>query len=179
MQHASQTTLFCLSLHSRAGRRPRGPWSLKLLVPQVTPHPPQLSAAQSGPDPWAAGDRSPLRGCAVETGGGPGGRPGTRCVTALQRKEPCAASSGAALACLSLRCRMGPLPRTLELFYDVLSPYSWLSFEVTPGLGGQGRRAEQTQDTGPTVSCNSGRCPQGLYDIQIDREPGLKVAGPR
>ncbi|XP_021573482.1 glutathione S-transferase kappa 1 isoform X5 [Carlito syrichta] len=25
---------------------------------------------------------------------------------------------------------MGPLPRTLELFYDVLSPYSWLSFEV-------------------------------------------------
>ncbi|KAB0403392.1 hypothetical protein E2I00_007409 [Balaenoptera physalus] len=25
---------------------------------------------------------------------------------------------------------MGPLPRTLELFYDVLSPYSWLAFEV-------------------------------------------------
>ncbi|XP_039716478.1 glutathione S-transferase kappa 1 isoform X1 [Pteropus medius] len=25
---------------------------------------------------------------------------------------------------------MGPLPRTLELFYDVLSPYSWLSFEM-------------------------------------------------
>ncbi|KAM8817363.1 glutathione S-transferase kappa 1 [Rhynchonycteris naso] len=25
---------------------------------------------------------------------------------------------------------MGPLPRTLELFYDVLSPYSWLSFEI-------------------------------------------------
>ncbi|VTJ63047.1 Hypothetical predicted protein [Marmota monax] len=25
---------------------------------------------------------------------------------------------------------MGPLPRTLELFYDVLSPYSWLCFEV-------------------------------------------------
>uniref|UniRef100_A0A8C9DD86 Glutathione S-transferase kappa 1 n=1 Tax=Prolemur simus TaxID=1328070 RepID=A0A8C9DD86_PROSS len=25
---------------------------------------------------------------------------------------------------------MGPLPRSLELFYDVLSPYSWLSFEV-------------------------------------------------
>ncbi|XP_003422855.1 glutathione S-transferase kappa 1 isoform X2 [Loxodonta africana] len=25
---------------------------------------------------------------------------------------------------------MGPLPRTLELFYDVLSPYSWLGFEV-------------------------------------------------
>ncbi|XP_070318482.1 glutathione S-transferase kappa 1 isoform X2 [Odocoileus virginianus] len=25
---------------------------------------------------------------------------------------------------------MGPGPRTLELFYDVLSPYSWLAFEV-------------------------------------------------
>lgn len=25
---------------------------------------------------------------------------------------------------------MGPPPRTLELFYDVLSPYSWLGFEV-------------------------------------------------
>ncbi|KAM5188333.1 glutathione S-transferase kappa 1 isoform 1-T1 [Callospermophilus lateralis] len=25
---------------------------------------------------------------------------------------------------------MGPVPRTLELFYDVLSPYSWLCFEV-------------------------------------------------
>ncbi|XP_059964653.1 glutathione S-transferase kappa 1 isoform X1 [Mesoplodon densirostris] len=25
---------------------------------------------------------------------------------------------------------MGPLPRILELFYDVLSPYSWLAFEV-------------------------------------------------
>ncbi|XP_008826837.1 glutathione S-transferase kappa 1 isoform X2 [Nannospalax galili] len=25
---------------------------------------------------------------------------------------------------------MGPGPRTLELFYDVLSPYSWLGFEV-------------------------------------------------
>ncbi|XP_036037558.1 glutathione S-transferase kappa 1 isoform X1 [Onychomys torridus] len=25
---------------------------------------------------------------------------------------------------------MGPAPRTLELFYDVLSPYSWLGFEV-------------------------------------------------
>ncbi|XP_066118593.1 glutathione S-transferase kappa 1 [Saccopteryx bilineata] len=25
---------------------------------------------------------------------------------------------------------MGHLPRTLELFYDVLSPYSWLSFEI-------------------------------------------------
>lgn len=25
---------------------------------------------------------------------------------------------------------MGSLPRTLELFYDVLSPYSWLGFEV-------------------------------------------------
>ncbi|XP_057589853.1 glutathione S-transferase kappa 1 isoform X2 [Hippopotamus amphibius kiboko] len=25
---------------------------------------------------------------------------------------------------------MGPLPRTLELFYDVVSPYSWLAFEV-------------------------------------------------
>ncbi|XP_055140305.1 glutathione S-transferase kappa 1 isoform X4 [Symphalangus syndactylus] len=25
---------------------------------------------------------------------------------------------------------MGPLPRTLELFYDVLSPYSWLGFEI-------------------------------------------------
>ncbi len=28
---------------------------------------------------------------------------------------------------------MGPLPRTVELFYDVLSPYSWLGFEVTLG----------------------------------------------
>lgn len=40
---------------------------------------------------------------------------------------------------------MGPLPRTLELFYDVLSPYSWLGFEVTPGARpagawGRGRR---------------------------------------
>lgn len=25
---------------------------------------------------------------------------------------------------------MGPAPRVLELFYDVLSPYSWLGFEV-------------------------------------------------
>ncbi|XP_002924211.1 glutathione S-transferase kappa 1 isoform X1 [Ailuropoda melanoleuca] len=25
---------------------------------------------------------------------------------------------------------MGPVPRTLELFYDVLSPYSWFGFEV-------------------------------------------------
>uniref|UniRef100_A0A8D0TWW7 Glutathione S-transferase kappa n=1 Tax=Sus scrofa TaxID=9823 RepID=A0A8D0TWW7_PIG len=25
---------------------------------------------------------------------------------------------------------MGPLPRTVELFYDVLSPYSWLAFEI-------------------------------------------------
>ncbi|XP_028617396.1 glutathione S-transferase kappa 1-like [Grammomys surdaster] len=25
---------------------------------------------------------------------------------------------------------MGPAPRILELFYDVLSPYSWLGFEV-------------------------------------------------
>ncbi|XP_004474176.1 glutathione S-transferase kappa 1 [Dasypus novemcinctus] len=25
---------------------------------------------------------------------------------------------------------MGPLPRTLELFYDVLSPYSWMGFEI-------------------------------------------------
>ncbi|KAM7120427.1 glutathione S-transferase kappa 1 [Molossus nigricans] len=25
---------------------------------------------------------------------------------------------------------MAPLPRTLELFYDVLSPYSWLGFEI-------------------------------------------------
>ncbi|XP_028617395.1 glutathione S-transferase kappa 1-like [Grammomys surdaster] len=30
----------------------------------------------------------------------------------------------------SLHCRMGPAPRILELFYDVLSPYSWLGFEV-------------------------------------------------
>lgn len=30
-------------------------------------------------------------------------------------------------------CSMGSVPRTLELFYDVLSPYSWLAFEVTPG----------------------------------------------
>lgn len=37
---------------------------------------------------------------------------------------------------------MGPAPRTLEFFYDVLSPYSWLGFEVTPGLGGQGQREE-------------------------------------
>lgn len=41
-----------------------------------------------------------------------------------------------------------PLPlRTLELFYDVLSPYSWLSFEVRPGE--EGRKAEQTQDPSP------------------------------
>lgn len=33
----------------------------------------------------------------------------------------------------ALRCSMGPAPRTLELFYDVLSPYSWLGFEVTRG----------------------------------------------
>ncbi|XP_054420531.1 glutathione S-transferase kappa 1 [Pteronotus mesoamericanus] len=25
---------------------------------------------------------------------------------------------------------MGPVPRTVELFYDVLSPYSWLGFEI-------------------------------------------------
>lgn len=31
------------------------------------------------------------------------------------------------------RSSVGPSPRTLELFYDVLSPYSWLGFEVTPG----------------------------------------------
>lgn len=30
----------------------------------------------------------------------------------------------------SHHCRMGPAPRILELFYDVLSPYSWLGFEV-------------------------------------------------
>lgn len=41
-------------------------------------------------------------------------------------------------------CRMGPVPRTLELFYDVLSPYSWLGFEVTPGapLAGAWRARE-------------------------------------
>lgn len=44
-----------------------------------------------------------------------------------------------------------PLPlRTLELFYDVLSPYSWLSFEVRPGE--EGRKAEQTQDPSPLPS---------------------------
>ncbi len=31
---------------------------------------------------------------------------------------------------------MGPAPRVLELFYDVLSPYSWLGFEVTRGVEG-------------------------------------------
>ena len=41
---------------------------------------------------------------------------------------------------------MGPVPRTLELFYDVLSPYSWLAFEVTPGSSfarGLGKRRQR------------------------------------
>lgn len=67
---------------------------------------------------------------------------------------------------------MGPLPRTVELFYDVLSPYSWMGFEVTPGLGRRGQSEGQAQDAGPMVSCNSWR----LKSLgHADREPGLKV----
>lgn len=55
-------------------------------------------------------------------------------------------SSGARLS-----SAMGPLPRTVELFYDVLSPYSWLGFEVTPGLGRRGPRAGRAQDAGPCL----------------------------
>lgn len=72
----------------------------------------------------------------------------------------------------SLRCSMGPLPRTVELFYDVLSPYSWLGFEVTPRLGRRGQREGRTQDAGPTVSCSAWRCRKGF---RTGREPGLKV----
>lgn len=161
-----------LSNHPRSGRRSQGPHITKAAYsPGDTPPttarccavpPPPLTPHRRPALRRAAGDRCPLRGCAVEAGGGPGGRPGTGCVATLQKKQPCAASSGAALACPSPRCSMRPLPRTLELFYDVLSPYSWLGFEVTPGLRGQGRRAEQTQDAGPRVSCNSGHCPQGV-----------------
>nr|KAF6469505.1 glutathione S-transferase kappa 1 [Molossus molossus] len=57
---------------------------------------------------------------------------------------------------------MAPLPRTLELFYDVLSPYSWLGFEVTPGLGGRGPREGPAQDAGPTVSAVAGAAQRSL-----------------
>lgn len=68
---------------------------------------------------------------------------------------------------------MGPLPRTVELFYDVLSPYSWLGFEVTPGPGSRGQREGRAQDAGPVVSCNAWRCLKSLG--HADREPGPKV----
>ncbi|MEJ1280985.1 glutathione S-transferase kappa 1 [Cricetulus griseus] len=53
-----------------------------------------------------------------------------------------ACSSRAGIVCLlpcsvlfafALHNTLGMEPRTLELFYDVLSPYSWLGFEVTRG----------------------------------------------
>ena len=53
---------------------------------------------------------------------------------------------------------MGSVPRTLELFYDVLSPYSWLAFEVTPGssfargLGRQRQREGSANSAGTSVS---------------------------
>lgn len=46
---------------------------------------------------------------------------------------------------------MMPAPRTLELFYDVLSPYSWLGFEVTlgaPSAGAWRARAEARAGAG-------------------------------
>ncbi|MEJ1280986.1 taste receptor type 2 member 144 [Cricetulus griseus] len=41
--------------------------------------------------------------------------------------------AGSVLFAFVLHNIMGLAPRTLELFYDVLSPYSWLGFEVTRG----------------------------------------------
>ena len=52
---------------------------------------------------------------------------------ALQEGRKHRGFPGAKFASRSRVCSMGSVPRTLELFYDVLSPYSWLAFEVTPG----------------------------------------------
>ena len=90
------------------------------------------------------------------------GRAGNRGgVAALRRKGKVRHLFPGALVA-SLRCSMGPLPRTVELFYDVLSPYSWLGFEVTPRLRRRGQREGRTQDIEPTVSCSSWRCRKGF-----------------
>ncbi|XP_019789417.2 glutathione S-transferase kappa 1 isoform X1 [Tursiops truncatus] len=69
---------------------------------------------------------------------------------------------------------MGPLPRTLELFYDVLSPYSWLAFEVTPGeplrpgLGGRGQREGRAKG----VLCRY----KNIWNVSLQLRPTL-IAG--
>lgn len=81
----------------------------------------------------------------MRAGGGPRDRPGAgRCHRAPAKGNVRRLFwSGARFSSV-----MGPLPRTVELFYDVLSPYSWLGFEVTPGLGRRGKGERRTQGPG-------------------------------
>lgn len=131
---------------------PQGGQSLRdarVITPPRSPRDPdaarQPAAALGSPrPPEPAGRPSParLRG---EGGGG---------TAALQKKQARAAALPLAARFASPGCSMEALPRTVELFYDVLSPYSWLGFEVTPGephrpgLGGRGQWEERAQGTG-------------------------------
>lgn len=101
-----------------------------------------------------------------------GPEPG-RCLRAPKKGDVRCFSSRVLLASPSLRRSMGPAPRTLELFYDVLSPYSWLGFEVTPGAegAGRGKRERRTQDLWSRAIPGSAQSGLG----QADRQPGLKV----
>ncbi|XP_041607158.1 glutathione S-transferase kappa 1 isoform X1 [Vulpes lagopus] len=72
---------------------------------------------------------------------------------------------------------MGPVPRTLELFYDVLSPYSWLGFErpgrtrVTPDNPGD-IRGTATSQPPHHVLCRY----KNIWNINLQLRPSL-IAG--
>lgn len=111
------------------------------------------SRARGTPPAGACRAALPREAARRRRGRGRGRRAGGG-TAALQKKQARAAALPLAARFASPGCSMEGLPRTVELFYDVLSPYSWLGFEVTPGephrprLGGRGQREERAQGTG-------------------------------
>lgn len=164
MQRASQTTAFGPRLHPEAGRVAQVS-GLASSSGDTAHHP--ASAAQPRPPRPAALLPEAAR-CGREAVLRSGGERG-RCHPAPEKGNLRHLCWGGA----RFSSAMGPLPRTVELFYDVLSPYSWLGFEVTPGPGSRGQREGRAQDAGPVVSCNAWRCLKSLG--HADREPGPKV----